>query len=76
MIEEIYTVLHRDKTRANIYRSLKATEDDIWNNKSDSYELMYRDRLATGRLRVDYTDDQEISRTEGEKVISNIRFSV
>ena len=76
MIEEIYTALHRDRTRANVYRSLKATDGDIWNDRWEVYELMYKDRLSTGRFRVDYTDDNEISKTEGDKVISNIRFSV
>jgi hypothetical protein len=76
MIEEVYTALHRDKTRALIYRSLKMTEGDIWEDKWASYELMYNKRLAEGRLRVDYTDDNEISEREGDKVISNIRFGV
>ena len=76
MIEELYTALHRDKTRANIYRSLRMTEGDIWQERWESYEMMYNKRLAEGRFRVDYTDDGEISKTEGEKVISNIRFGM
>jgi hypothetical protein len=76
MIEEVYTALHRDKTRANIYRSLKMAEGDIWEDKWASYELMYNKRLAEGRLRVDYTDDNAISEREGDRVISNIRFGV
>ena len=76
MIEEIYTSLHRDKTRANIYRSLMATDGDNWSGKYEEYEMKYQKRLAEGRFRVDYTDDDSISKTEGEKVISNIRFSI
>ena len=76
MVEEVYTALHRDKTRALIYKSLYAREGSMWQEKWDAYETMYKDRLATGRFRVDYTDDNEISKTEGDKVISNIRFSV
>lgn len=76
MVEELYTALHRDKTRANIYRSLMATDGDIWAGKYEEYEMRYNKRLSEGRFRVDYTDDGEISKTEGEKVMSNIRFSV
>lgn len=74
MIEEIYTSLHRDKTRANIYRSLIKTDGDIWIEKQALYEDAYKNKLSYGRLRVDFTDDEEISQREGEKVISNIRF--
>jgi len=76
MIEDVYTALHRDKARMNIYRTLMSTEDDIWDRKAQLYENLYKDRLATGRFRVDYTDDDKISRTEGERIISNIRFGL
>ncbi len=76
LIEEVYTSLHRDRTRANIYRSLMANEGDIWSGKFEEYELKYNKRLSEGRYRVDYTDDGEISKAEGDKIIRNVRFSL
>lgn len=74
MIEDVYTALHRDKTRAIVYRTLESTEGDIWIIKAEQYENLYKDRLATGRFRVDYTDDSIISRAEGMKLSTNIVF--
>ena len=74
LIEEIYTSLHRDRTRANIYRSLMATEGDIWTGKFEEYEIKYNKRLDDGRLRLDYTDDEEISEEEGESPTNTVRF--
>ena len=76
MIEEVYTTLHRDKTRSNIYKTLKATDADIWSDKSEQYESMYKQRLSDGRYRVDYTDDGEISKAEGDRIIRNVRCSL
>ncbi len=76
MIEDVYTALHRDKTRAFVYRTLMSTEGDIWLEKKTEYDNSYKERLASGRFRVDYTDDSKISKVEGEKIISNIRFSL
>ena len=75
-IEEVYTILHRDKTRANIYRSLMANEADLWTGKWEQYESVYNGRLANGRFRVDYTDDNKISETEGEKHTGHTRIGV
>ncbi len=74
MVEEIYTSLHRDKARANIYRSLMATESDVWEGKFDEYIERYNSRMSTGKFVIDISDDESISKGEGEKVISNIRF--
>ncbi len=74
MIEEVYTALHRDRTRANIYRSLMATGDDIWITKFEEYEIKYNKRLADGRFRYDYTDDGVISEAEGEVATNTVRF--
>jgi hypothetical protein len=74
MIEEVYTVLHRYRTLANIYRSLMASGDDVYMNKFQDYLEKYERKLADGRFRVDYTDDDTISETEGDRIISNIRF--
>jgi len=74
MIEDVYTALHRDKARANVYRTLMSTEGDIWEIKYDKYIAEYKDRLATGRFRIDYTDDSIISKAEGSKLFTNIVF--
>ncbi|KKK61249.1 hypothetical protein LCGC14_3016200, partial [marine sediment metagenome] len=74
MIEEIYTSLHRDKARANIYRSLTATEGDVWQGKFDEYIERYNSRMSTGKFVIDISDDESISEGEGEVHIQNVRF--
>ncbi|KKL47752.1 hypothetical protein LCGC14_2332410, partial [marine sediment metagenome] len=74
MIEDVYTALHRDKARANVYRTLQSTEDDIWDRKREQYENLYKERLASGRFRVDYTDDSKISKVEGLENLINLNF--
>ncbi len=74
MIEEIYTSLHRDKARANIYRSLIATEGDVWEGKFDEYIERYNSRMSTGKFVIDISDDESISEGEGEIHIQNVRF--
>ncbi len=74
MIEDVYTALHREKTRAIIYRSLMSTEGDIWLLKFQQYEDMYQKRLTEGRFRVDYSDDNKISEAEGSRLITNVVF--
>jgi len=76
MIEDVYTALHRDKTRANVYRSLMSTEGDIWLLKFEQYKDMYEKRLSDGRFRVDYSDDGKISEAEGSKLITNVVFRI
>ena len=76
MIENIYTTLHVYKTRANIYRSLVATVGDEYQGKMEQYDIVYDKLMSTGRLRVDYSDDNEISEAEGDKHTSDVRFSV
>ena len=74
MIEEVYTSLHLERTIADIYKTVKATAGDNWQDKWEAYELMYRKRLAEGRFRVDYSDDNAISESESEKRSNKIRF--
>jgi len=76
MIEEVYTTLHREMTRRKIYETLMAQDRDVYMIKFEEYANKYKDRLAEARLRVDYTDDGDISREEGEKRIANIRFTL
>ncbi len=76
MIEDVYTALHREKTRAIVYRTLMSTEGDIWLLKFQQYEDMYQKRLTEGRFRVDYSDDQKISEAEGSRLITNVQFRV
>ncbi len=74
MIEEIYTSLHRDKARANVYESLKSTESDVWQGKFDGYIERYNSRMSTGKFVIDISDDENISEGEGEVHIQNVRF--
>jgi len=76
LIEELYTTLHRDKTIADIYKTVKAASGDNWQEKWEAYELMYQKRLSQGRFRVDYSDDNEISEAEGDKIWPNVRFGL
>lgn len=74
MIEEVYTTLHLDKTIANIYKTVKAASGDNWQEKWEAYELMYQQRLEAGNFRLDVTDDNEISESEGEETTKSVRF--
>jgi hypothetical protein len=76
LIEEVYTTLHRDITRRKIYETLMAQDRDLYMIKFEEYAEKYNNRLAEARLRVDYTDDDFISKEEGEKRIANIRFTL
>ena len=76
MIEEIYTTLHRDLTRRKIYETLMGQDRDLYMVKFEEYSDKYKSRLAEGRFRVDYSDDDEISEAEGGKHFANIRFGV
>jgi hypothetical protein len=76
LLEEVYTSLHLERTIADIYKTVKATAGDNWQDKWEAYELMYRKRLAEGRFRVDYTDDNVISESESEKRSNRVRFRV
>lgn len=76
IIENIYTVLHRDLTRMQIYETLMGRDREKWIGKFEEYEKRYNRRLADGIFRVDYSDDQAISEAEGEKRSSQIRFRV
>lgn len=75
MIEEIYTSLHRDRTRANIYRSLIRETGDNYENKYNLYENLYKEKLMQGKFIVDYDTDGSISESEGEQhILQDIRF--
>ena len=76
MIEEVYTTLHRDITRRKIYETLMGQDRDLYMIKFEEYADKYNSRLAEGRFRVDYSDDNVISEAEGDKHIANIRFGV
>ena len=70
LIEEIFTSLHRDKTRANIYRTLMSRNLD-YVDKYNLYRDMYMDGLENGRIIVDYDESGSIEEEEG-KVIQQV----
>lgn len=75
MVEEMYTTLHRDKTMANIYRSLMAVDGDVWEGKHQEYMERYQERLNSGRFYVDTDDDGSIEEGEAQKdVQQDVRF--
>ena len=75
MIEEVYTNLHRDKARAHIYRSLMATQDDVWEEKYTRYRNDYQERLNSGRFYYDADDDDTLEEAESQIDVQNeVRF--
>jgi hypothetical protein len=73
MIEEQYTILHRLKTRADIYHSLMAAQGDMWQGKFEQYLMKYEKSLSDTKFHYDEDDSGEISEGEGE---SNINENV
>jgi len=74
--ENIFTILHRDKTRSKIYGSLKAIEGDIWSGKHKYYQDLYESALTNSRWYYDSNEDDEITGHEGdnESLSQNIVF--
>lgn len=73
MVEEQYTILHRLKTRADIYHSLMAAQGDMWQGKFEQYLMKYEKSLADTKFYYDEDDSGGISEGEGE---SNINENV
>lgn len=75
MNETIYDLLHLYKTRYMIYRSLMATQGDIWQGKFEQYLAMYTDLLNTGRFIYDSDDDESIDTDEANQDIRRVYFA-
>jgi hypothetical protein len=73
MIEEIYTHIHREKTRANIYRTLISASPE-YAEKMNLYLNEYNRLLTEGVKIVDVGDDEDISEGESEQEPLNIIF--
>ena len=67
LYENIFTILHRDKTRAKIYKSLKATQGDVWDGKYKEYLENYEGMLKSSKWYYDSDEDEEISESESDK---------
>ena len=67
LYENIFTILHRDKTRAKIYKSLKATQGDVWDGKYKEYLDNYERMLTGSKWYYDSDEDEEISESEADK---------
>src|SRR3989304_766403 len=75
VIEEIYTTLHREKTRSNIYRSLISDMGDDFKGKYDLYQECYNKLLTEAKMVYDVGDDEEITEDEAKRESQNIVFN-
>ena len=73
MIEEVYTHIHREKTRANIYRSLISSSPE-YTDKMNLYLNEYNRLLIEGVKIIDVGDDGDISEGEADQQPLNIIF--
>jgi hypothetical protein len=73
MIEEIYTLIHREKTRAKIYQSLISSSPE-YTEKYNMYLNEYNRLITEGVKIVDVGDDEEIAEDEGKQEPLNIIF--
>lgn len=67
LYENIFTILHRDKTRAKIYKSLKAIQGDIWDGKYKEYLNNYERMLTGSKWYYDSDEDEKINESESDK---------
>lgn len=67
LYENLFTDLHLLKTRAKIYKSLKAIEGDVWGAKYKDYLESYNEKLSSSRYYYDTDEDEEISESESDK---------
>lgn len=76
LYENIFTILHRDKTRAKIYKSLKAIQGDLWDGKYKEYLDNYERMLTNSKWYYDSDEDEEISESESDKesLSQNVTF--
>jgi len=73
MVEEIYTTIHREKTRAKIYQSLISSSPE-YTEKYNMYLSEYNRLITEGVKIIDVGDDEDISEDEGEQEPLNIIF--
>ena len=73
MVEEVYTHIHRERTRANIYRSLISSSPE-YTDKMNLYLNEYNRLMTEGVKIVDVGDDEDISEGESEQEPLNIIF--
>lgn len=76
LYENIFTILHRDKTRAKIYKSLKAIQGDLWDGKYKEYLDSYERMLTNSKWYYDSDEDEVISESESDKesLSQNVTF--
>ena len=74
LISDVYTELHRMKTRSNIYRTLNTSADDVWRQKFEDYENLYQKGLSEMNFIIDIDDDELISEAEADIDVQNIVF--
>jgi len=73
LIEEVYTHIHTERTRANIYRSLISASPE-YTEKYNMYMDNYNRLITEGVKIIDVGDDEQISEDEGKQEPLNIIF--
>ena len=73
MVEEVYTHIHRDRTRAKIYQSLISASPE-YTEKYNMYMESYNRLITEGVKIVDVGDDGDISEDEGKQEPLKIIF--
>ncbi len=74
LLENIYTRMHRELTRAKIYESLKAEEDDMYGGKYQEYMDRYKSLVNDSRLYYDEDDSGQITLPEQEENSHDVVF--
>lgn len=66
LIEDTYTILHREITRMRIYGSLMANPNDVWESKYKYYTDSYMGMLANTKFAYDTDNSGDIDEEEGD----------
>ena len=66
LYENLFTLIHRLKTRAKVYQSLMALQGDLWEGKFKQYKEDYKEALVSSRFYYDSNDDEEIDSIDAE----------
>ena len=71
LYENLFTIIHRTKTRTKIYQSLMALQGDLWEGKYKQYREEYNDMVTNSRYYYDSNDDEEIDSIDADMEAMN-----
>ena len=71
LYENLFTIIHKVKTRSKIYQSLMALQGDLWEGKFKQYKQDYMDMLTNSRYYYDSNDDEEIDSVDADMEAMN-----